>query len=63
MGFITIPGFKNLDHIRDNFNVFDLSLTADELAEITKLNGTKKYYYADNGMEEKYAEMNLPYEA
>lgn len=33
------------------------------MAEIAKLDGTKKYYYADNGMEEKYAEMYLPYEA
>lgn len=32
------------------------------MAEIAKPDGTKKYYYADNGTEEKYAEMHLPYE-
>ena len=63
MGFITIPGSKNPDHIRDNADIFDFALTDDEMAEIAKLNGTKKYYQADNETEEKYAEMHLPFEA
>ena len=63
MGFITIPGTKNQDHIRDNFDIFDFTLTDDEMAEIAKLDGTKKYYVADNAMEEKYATMHLPFEA
>ena len=32
MGFITIPGSKNPDHIRDNFNLFDITLTDEEMA-------------------------------
>ncbi len=62
MGFITIPGSKNPDHIRDNVNIFDFELTEDEMAEIAKLDGTKKYYHADAAQEEKYAEMHLPFE-
>ncbi|AUI78059.1 MULTISPECIES: aldo/keto reductase [Lactiplantibacillus] len=62
MGFITIPGSKNPDHIRDNFNIFDFSLTDAEMKEISKLDGTKKYYQPDNATEEKYAEMHLPFE-
>lgn len=62
MGFITIPGSKNPDHIRDNINIFDFSLTDEEMAEIAKLDGTRKYYTADNATEEKYATMHLPFE-
>lgn len=62
MGFMTIPGSKNLDHIRDNIDIFDFMLTDEEMAEIAKLDGTKKYYTADNAAEEKYASMHLPFE-
>ena len=63
MQFITIPGSKNPDHIRDNGDIFDFSLTDDEMAEIEKLDGTKKYYNATDDEVEKYAEMHLPFEA
>lgn len=62
MGFMTIPGSKNPDHIRDNADIFDFRMTDEEMAEIAKLDGTKKYYMADNAMEEKYATMHLPFE-
>lgn len=62
MGFITIPGSKNPDHIRDNFNIFDFSLTSQEMTEIATLDGKKKYYEPDNATEEKYAFMHLPFE-
>ena len=62
MGFMTIPGSKNPDHIRDNIDIFDFTLTDEEMAEIAKLDGTKKYYIADNATEEKYAAMHLPFE-
>ena len=62
MGFITIPGSKNPNHIRDNGDIFDFSLTEEEMAEIAKLDGTKKYYHADEEQVEKYATMHLPFE-
>lgn len=62
MGFITIPGSKNPDHIRDNFNLFDITLTDEEMSEIAKLDGTKKYYEPDEATVEKYASMHLPFE-
>jgi len=62
MGFITIPGSKNPDHIRDNADIFDFTLTEEEMAEIAKLDGTKKYYHADEEQVEKYATMHLPFE-
>ena len=62
MGFITIPGSKNPDHIRDNADIFDFTLTDEEMAEIRKLNGKKKYYQSDDEAVERYAEMHLPFE-
>lgn len=61
-GNITIPGSKNPDHIRSNFDVFDFALTDEEMAEIAKLDGKKKYYHADLATEENYATMHLPFE-
>lgn len=61
-GFITIPGTKNPDHIRENLDIFDFRLTEEEMKEIGKLEGTKKYYTATEEIEEKYASMHLPFE-
>lgn len=44
MGFVVIPGSKNVDHIRDNFNILDFRLTDEEMAEIAKLNKGVRYY-------------------
>lgn len=44
MGFIVIPGSKNPDHVRENFNIFDFALTDDEMGEIAKLNKNVRYY-------------------
>lgn len=62
MGFITIPGSRNPEHIRSNFDVFDFTLTEEEMADIAKLDGTKKYYNPAPGEEEKYAGLHLPFE-
>ena len=61
-GFITIPGTKNPDHIRANFDIFDFVLTEAEMAEIAKLDGKKRYYTPDDATEEKYASMQLSFE-
>jgi diketogulonate reductase-like aldo/keto reductase len=61
-GFITIPGTKNPDHLRANIDIFDFALTAEEMAEIAKLQGKKQYYHADAAGEEKYAALHLPFE-
>ena len=45
-----------------NADIFDFTLTEEEMAEIAKLDGTKKYYNSDNETEEKYATMHLPFE-
>ncbi|MBR0105460.1 MAG: aldo/keto reductase, partial [Firmicutes bacterium] len=45
MGFAVIPGSKNVDHIRDNLNILDFTLTPDEMAEIAKLDKGMRYYH------------------
>ena len=44
MGFAVIPGSKNASHIKDNLNIFDFTLTDDEMAEIAKLDKGVRYY-------------------
>lgn len=46
MGTSIIPGSKNPAHIADNADIFDFELTDEEMAEIAKLDGKKKYYEA-----------------
>lgn len=43
-GNIVIPGSKNPDHIRANFDLFDFTLTEAEMGEIAALNKNKRYY-------------------
>ena len=45
MGFVVIPGSKNVEHIRDNLNIMDFELTADEMAQIAKLDKGERYYH------------------
>lgn len=42
-GNVVIPGSKNPAHIRDNFDLFDFSLTEEEMTEIFALNRNKRY--------------------
>lgn len=42
---MVIPGSKNVDHIKDNLNIMDFELTADEMAEIAKLDKDERYYH------------------
>ena len=44
MGFAVIPGSKNVDHIKDNLDIFDFTLTEEEVEEISKLNKGVRYY-------------------
>lgn len=45
MGFVVIPGSKNVDHIKDNINIFDFKLTEEEMAEIARLDKGVRYYH------------------
>ena len=45
MGFVVIPGSKNVDHIKDNLDILDFRLTEEEMSEIAKLDKGERYYH------------------
>ena len=59
-GNIVIPGSKNPDHIKANFDLFDFILTDDEMARIAALNQDKRYYTSTPELLAKYAQIVPP---
>ena len=59
-GNIVIPGSRNPDHIKANFDLFDFVLTDDEMARIAALNQDKRYYTSTPELLKKYAQMVPP---
>ena len=45
MGFVVIPGSKNVAHIKDNLDILDFTLTEDEMARIALLDKSERYYH------------------
>lgn len=56
-GNIVIPGSKNPAHIKDNLNLFDFSLTDEEMTQIAAMDRQKRYYTSTPDMLKAYAEM------
>ena len=56
-GNIVIPGSKNPAHIKDNFDLFDFSLTDAEMAKIVALDKDTRYYTSTPEMLQRYVEM------
>lgn len=46
VGNIVIPGSKNEAHIRDNIDIFDFTLTDEEVQKVTALDKNVRYYTA-----------------
>ena len=59
-GNIVIPGSKNPEHIKSNFDLFDFALTDDEMAQIAALNKNVRYYTSTPELLEKYVQMVPP---
>ncbi len=55
MGFAVIPGSKNVDHIRDNLNILDFTLTDEEMAQIAKLDKGERYYHRTEAQLKQFA--------
>jgi len=62
MGFIVIPGSKNVEHIKDNFNLFDFELTSEDMDLIATLNKNKKYYERNDEHLARFTVMKPKYE-
>ncbi len=58
-GNVVIPGSKNPDHIRDNFDIFDFVLTDEDMAAIAKVDKGVRYYTATPELIAQYAQMEL----
>ena len=58
-GNIVIPGSKNPDHIRDNFDIFDFELTDEDMEKIAGVDKNVRYYTATPEMIAAYAAMEL----
>ena len=59
-GNIVIPGSKSPAHIQDNFALFDFSLTAWEMAQISIMDKNVRYYTSTPEMLQRYAAMVPP---
>ena len=55
MGFVVIPGSKNVDHIRENLDVFDFTLTDAEMAQIAGLDKGVRYYRRTDAQLDQFA--------
>lgn len=44
MGNVVFPRTTNVDHMQDNFDIFDFELTADEMKKIAMLDKDKRYF-------------------
>lgn len=62
MGFIVIPGTKNVEHVKENFNIFDFKLTDEEMDEISKINKNERYYTRTDEMLKQFASWQPEYE-
>ena len=63
MGFAVIPGSRNVDHIRDNLDILDFTLTDGEMAEIAKLDKGVRYYHRTDAQLVQFASWQPTYEA
>lgn len=63
MGFVVIPGSKNVDHIKDNLDIIDFELTDDEMDLIAKLDKNKRYYHRTDEQLKQFAAWRPAFEA
>ena len=62
MGFVVIPGSRNVDHIKDNLDILDFALTDEEMAEIAKLDKGERYYHRTDEQLIQFAAWQPSYE-
>lgn len=62
MGFVVIPGSRNVAHIKDNLDILDFKLTDEEMREIAKLDKNVRYYYRTDEQLVQFAGWKPEYE-
>ncbi|MBP5698880.1 MAG: aldo/keto reductase [Alphaproteobacteria bacterium] len=54
-GYSVFPKTTNPDHMRENFDIFDFELSAEDMAEIAKLNNGKRYFTDTLEQQQRFA--------
>lgn len=62
MVFIVIPGSKNVEHIKDNINIFDFDLTKEDMVKLASLNNGQRRYNRTEEALEHFAAWQPEYE-
>ena len=62
MGFVVIPGSRNVAHIKDNLDILDFKLTDEEMREIAKLDKNTRYYHRTDEQLIQFAAWKPAYE-
>ena len=62
MGFIVIPGSKNADHIKANIDIYDFTLTDEDMQEMAKLNKGERRYTRTEAALDSFAAWKPVYE-
>ena len=62
-GNIVIPGSRNPQHIRENFDIFDFELTEEEMEQIAALNKDTRYYQGSDELLDRYLAMAMDFDA
>ena len=62
-GNVIIPGSRNPEHIRENFDIFDFELTADEMEKIAGLDKNTPYYHGSDELLDRYLAMAMDFNA
>lgn len=57
-GVIVIPGSKNVEHIKDNIDIFDFKLTEEDIKKIDELNKNTPFYNQTDESLEGFAKWN-----
>jgi diketogulonate reductase-like aldo/keto reductase len=57
---IVIPGSRNPEHIKSNFQLFDFELNADEMAAMASINKDARYYTSTPELLAQYAQIVPP---
>ncbi len=62
MGFIAIPGSKNTNHVRENFDIFDFKLSEEDMKKIESINKKERYYVRTEEALERFSKWQPEYE-
>ena len=62
MGFIVIPGSKNVEHIKENIDIFGFNLSNDDMNVISKLNNKQRRYIRTDDAIDNFLNLKITYE-